>query len=76
MTNDAYHGVVRGKIVELSNDPGLEQGQLVEVVLRPLRERETNGSAAGLLSDVPDLDSSLQEIERYRKMAEYRTDSP
>jgi len=75
MTNDAYRGIVRGKIVELSNDPGLEQGQHVEVVLRPVDGRETKGSAAGTLSDVPDLDKSLEEIQRYRKLAEYRTDT-
>lgn len=75
MTNEAYFGIVRGKIVELTDDPGLAQGQRVEVVIRPVTDSQSKVSAAGMLADVPNLDKSIREVEQYRKLATYRTDS-
>lgn len=66
-------GIVVGKVVELSSDPGFTDGQAVEVVLRPLPSNPVSGSAAGLLSDLPDPDSVLETIENDRKMAENRS---
>ena len=72
---DTLQGIIRGKTVELTSDPGLEQGQRVEVVLRPMAFEQLARSAAGMLADVPGLDESLEEIQRHRKLARHRTDS-
>ena len=74
--DDMLQGIVHGKTVELACDPGLEQGQRVEVVLHPVaNEEQPVCSAAGMLADIPGLDESLDEIQQYRKLAQYRTDS-
>ncbi len=74
--DNTLHGIVSGKIVELTSDPGLTEGQQVEVVLRPVcGERELPQSAAGMLSDSPHLDASIAEIEQSRKIARDRTDA-
>ena len=48
-------GVIHGKIIELASDPGLRQGQEVEVTLRPATTAESWGDglrrAAGALAD-------------------------
>ena len=74
--SDTLEGTVHGKTVELARDPGLEEGQRVEVVLRPVTTvQQPVVSAAGMLADVPNLDESLHEIEKQRKQAQNRTDS-
>ena len=74
--DDVFHGTVSGKVVQLTNDPGLEHGQRVEVVLRPVAaEKQSARSAAGMLADAPNLDRTLGEIQHDRKQAQYRTES-
>ena len=74
--SDLLQGIIHGKTVKLVCDPGLEQGQRVEVVLRPVTNDETPiCSAAGMLADMTGLDESLQDIHQLRKIAQYRTDS-
>lgn len=74
--DNSLQGTVRGKIVELTSDPGFEEGQRVEVVLRPVGgESGSRHTAAGMLADVPGLDETLQEIQQYRKHAQYRAES-
>lgn len=74
--DNALQGIIHGKTVQLSSDPGLEQGQPVEVVLRPVSNTEQPvRSAAGMLSNIPGLDESLNEIQQYRKQAQNRMDS-
>ena len=74
--SEQIEGTVHGKTVELSRDPGLEDGQRVEVVLVPVGPKSAAGvSAAGLLADEPDLDEALRVIELQRKQAKNRTDS-
>jgi hypothetical protein len=34
--SDAIHGIIHGKTIELLDDPGMADGQRVEVLLRPL----------------------------------------
>ncbi len=74
--DNTLHGTVCGKTVVLTSDPGLLEGQQVEVVLRPVcGEQKSPQSAAGMLSDKPELDASIAKIEQDRKMAHDRTDS-
>jgi hypothetical protein len=48
-------GVVRGRTIELMTDPGIEDGQVVEVVVRVVKRPETWGEglrrSAGALAD-------------------------
>ena len=74
--NNAILGTVYGKKVELTSDPGLEEGQRVEVVLLPVVNKEhVEFSAAGMLAGIPGLDESLEAIQQQRKLAPHRTDS-
>jgi len=74
--NNAIQGTVHGKSIELSTDPGLEDGQRVEVVLLPVSSKEQSAcSAAGMLAEIPGLDESLKEIQQQRQLAPHRTDS-
>ena len=49
------HGVIHGKTVELFGDPGMDDGQKVEVIVRPARENGDWGDGlrrcAGALAD-------------------------
>jgi hypothetical protein len=38
ISSSNIRGIVRGKTIELANDPGLKDGQEVEVTLRPAME--------------------------------------
>ena len=73
--SETLQGIIRGKTVAWTSDPRLEQGQRVEVVLRPTPPEQQARSAAGVLADVSGLDESLEEIQRHRKMARHRADS-
>jgi len=74
--NDSILGTVHGKNIQLTSDPGLEEGQHVEVVLLPVStKKQAECSAAGMLAGIPGLDESLEEIQQKRKLAPYRTDS-
>ena len=70
-------GVVHGKTIQLEDDPGLEDGRSVEVILQPKRlpgpppgwKPGSAESAAGLLSSrwTEEDDRILQEIYQDRK---------
>jgi len=74
--SEQIEGTVHGKTVELSRDPGLEDGQRVEVVLVPVNPKSSSSiSAAGMLAEESGLDEPLRAVERQRKQAQHRTDS-
>jgi hypothetical protein len=66
-------GVIRGKTIELTNDPGLKEGQEVEITLRPMTKAGSWGTGlqrcAGALADSwqPEDDSILEQIQDSRK---------
>ena len=66
------HRVIHGRIIELANDPGLKEGQEVEVTVRTASTVESCGEglrrAAGALADSwqPEDDEILDRIERNR----------
>jgi hypothetical protein len=74
--SEILQGVVHGKTIELDRSPQVEEGQVVEVVLRPISAPERWGEGlrrcAGALADDPEIDAILEEIERERKSAEFR----
>jgi len=72
MTN-TIHGKVRGKTIELDEDPGIADGQAVEVIVRPAKPRQAWGEgikrSAGIAADEPDFDEVFEQIARDRKAA-------
>jgi hypothetical protein len=73
MVQQTFHGRVSGKSIELTESPGLAEGQEVEVVLRTVSPAEARQSGDGfrrtegaLLSD-PYWDTVMQEVYRERK---------
>jgi hypothetical protein len=73
--SDAIEGIIHGKVIELTADPGLGDGLRVEVCVRPLPPpagAEAILSTAGALADLPqeawdDLDIILRERRGVRK---------
>lgn len=63
------HGVVHGKTIELSEEPGLPNGQAVQVFLYPeLAAGEGLRQSAGGWSDAgEELDRFLEETRRSRR---------
>lgn len=64
-------GKVRGRMIELSEDPGLADGQPVEVQLKILSETGRWGEGlkrcAGALADDPEWDAIMEQIHQGRK---------
>jgi hypothetical protein len=62
-------GVVRGKLIELDQEPGLPDGQHVTVTLQPvLPPGEGIRQSAGAWADAgEELDAWLQEMQRSRQ---------
>ncbi|HUY90252.1 MAG TPA: hypothetical protein VMV10_16055 [Pirellulales bacterium] len=66
-------GVVHGRTIELAEDPGVADGQQVEVVVKPMREAKPWGEgirrSAGALADswTEEDDKILDELQRSRK---------
>ena len=65
-----YKGIVRGTTIELSESPGLADGQQVQVEL----EAETQSSwgegikrSAGVLADDDEFAAAMEQIQRDRK---------
>jgi hypothetical protein len=67
------HGVVRGKIIELEENPGVAEGQRVEITIRSIPSQRPWGEGlrrcAGALAGVwtEEDDRSLDEIYADRK---------
>lgn len=74
-------GVIRGNTIELKENPGLSDGEEIDVILRPRRvapdaiasrpgQRPT---AAGMLAHLPpQVDRELEKIIRERKQGVFR----
>ena len=64
------HGVVHGKVIELSEDLGLAEGQRVEVAVKVVDE-ETWGTGirctAGALTEDPHCEQIMQDVYSVRK---------
>ena len=73
------HGIVHGKIIELTQEIGVPDGQKVEVVIRPLSALPTSEPwgeglrrSAGSLAGISGLDEDMEQILRERKTARFR----
>lgn len=69
--NKILRGVVHGKTIELTEDPGVGEGQPVQIVLTVLEPKKTWGEgirrSAGGWADYPEMDAIMEQIQRDRK---------
>ena len=69
-------GVVHGTTIELSENPGVADGQKVEVTVRVVNPQRKWGEgimrSAGAAAGIPGVDEAFEEIQRERKAAKYR----
>jgi hypothetical protein len=65
------HGVVHGRTIELAEDPGVADGQQVEVVVKPLAPAKPWGEgirrSAGAWADYPEMDAVMEQIQQDRR---------
>ena len=81
MTNKIMHGVVNGKTIELTEDPGVPAGQEVEVLVTPVPAKQSDWGAglrrcAGALADVWTVEDDRILEEIYRERAKDRRPEP
>lgn len=67
----SMHGIIHGRTIELAADPGIADGQQVEVEVRAVSSAGKWGEgilrSAGGWHDHPELDDALQMIQRQRQ---------
>lgn len=69
-TNNTLKGIVRGKVIELTEEPGLPDGQEVTVVLQATVPEGMEGllqSAGACADEADDLDKFLEWSRQQRK---------
>ena len=74
---EVVEGIIHGKTIELAVDPGLQDGEIVEVVIRRVKPSPSWGegikAAAGALAQMPpEYFADLDEIVRERQRWPYR----
>jgi hypothetical protein len=71
-----HPAIIRGRTIELEGDPGLPEGQRVEVVILPIPRDRVPGEgilrSAGASADDPHFEADMAEIQRERGVATYR----
>jgi len=68
-----FHGTIRGRTIELDEDPGIADGQkvIVQVKILPGPSRKIGNGilrTAGALADDTEWDAIMEEIHRARKL--------
>ena len=67
----SLRGIVHGRTIELTEDPGVEDGQQVEITIKAVPPPRPWGEgilrSAGALADDPEWDEIMEEIYRERK---------
>ncbi len=66
------HGRVHGKTIELDEDPGVAEGQQVEIQVKIVEPEKKWGEGilrtAGALADDPHWDAIMDEVHKARKI--------
>ena len=69
-------GRVHGRTIELDEDPGVVDGQQVEITIKAVTSKEPWGEGlrrcAGALAGIPGLEEDMELILRERKSARFR----
>ena len=72
----ALHGTILGRTIQLDEDPGIPDGQEVDVVVTaaPLQKQWGAGieRSAGVAANVPEFAEVFAQVERDRKAARFR----
>lgn len=70
--NKTLHGTIHGKTIQLDEDPGMVEGQVVEIQMKVISPTQTWGdgirNSAGGWADYPELDEVLKKIHQERKL--------
>jgi hypothetical protein len=65
-------GKMHGKTIELEQNPGLAEGQEVEVEIKPVQPQQAWGEgirrSAGAWKELPELDKIFEQIQQDRKL--------
>jgi hypothetical protein len=73
---DTIEGVFHGRTIELAKDPGLGDGQVVRVPIKPPQtpdqKREAILRTSGSMANNPDFDAVMARVESGRRSARYR----
>jgi hypothetical protein len=68
----SIHGIVHGRTIELSEDPGVADGAEVDVVVTPASPQKVWGEgirrSAGGWAEYPELDAIMEQIQRDRQI--------
>ena len=74
--NRILQGVVHGRIIELSEDPGVTDGQQVQIILTAVPSRGVWGEgirrSAGAAAGIAGFDEAFRQVEQERKAARFR----
>jgi hypothetical protein len=74
--SEAIEGVIHGKTIDLTIDPGLADGQAVRVIVKPLPTPEQRRDAilrtAGSMANDDEFDAAMAQVESDRRSARYR----
>lgn len=74
--SETLEGVIRGKTIELATDPGLVDGQVVQVIVKPLptpdQRRDAILRTAGSMANDADFDAAMSQVQADRRSARYR----
>ena len=66
------HGKVHGRTIELDEDPGVAEGQEVEVQMKLVEPNRKWGEgilrSAGGWADYPEIDAIMEKIQQQRKL--------
>jgi len=67
------HGTIHGRTIELSEDPGIEEGRQVEIQMRVMAETRRSAGEGflrteGALADDTEWDAIMEEIHQARKL--------
>ena len=74
--SQTIRGVIHGRTIELLTDVDIADGQEVEMTIRPVAEPDARIAAilrtAGSMADNPEFDRAMDEVQRFRREAQFR----
>ena len=69
-------GVIHGKTIELDQNPGIAEGQRVDVQVSVASTARPRGEgilrSAGIAADVPGFEEAFEQVQKDRELARFR----
>jgi len=79
MTTKQFQGTIHGRRIDLQEDPGLADGEEVDVIVRvrPKAAKWGDGirRSAGAWENVPGIEQAFEQVERDRRGATFRDEA-